>query len=153
MTQVSLRRQRRLCLADDRLEGRRLVDGEVGQNLAVDHDAGLVEARDEAAVIEPERAHRRIEALDPQRPEGALLPLAVAEGVLVCLLDRLLGDADRILAPAVIALGGLEDLLVLGMGGDAAFDACHESSPLSDEKRIAAEPRDRTFSRSAKSIS
>ena len=68
-----------------------------------------------SAVGQAERAHRGVEALDPQRAEGALLPLAVAEGVLVGLLDRLLGDADGVLAAAVIALGGLVDFLVLGV--------------------------------------
>src|SRR5271170_5574684 len=109
--------ERRLGLADDRLERHRLGDGEVREHLAVDHDAGLAQAGDEAAVIEAERAHRRIEALDPQRAEGALAPLAVAKGVLVGFLHRLLGDADRILAPSVITLGGLEDFLMLGMSG------------------------------------
>jgi hypothetical protein len=36
-----------------------------------------------------------------------------------------LATPDGVLAPAVIALGGLEDLLVLGVPGDAALDACH----------------------------
>ena len=41
----SASRQRRLGLLDDRLEGRRLGDGELGQHLAVDHDAGLGQRR------------------------------------------------------------------------------------------------------------
>ena len=69
-----------------------------------------------SAVVQAERPHRGVDALDPQRAEGALAPLAVAVGVLVGLLHRLLGDADGVLAAAVIALGGLEDLLVLGVG-------------------------------------
>ena len=125
---MTLCRQRGLGLLDDRLEGGRLADREVGQHLAVDRDPGLVEAVDESAVGEAEAAHRRVEALDPQGAERALAPLAVAERVLVRLLDRLLGDADRVLASAVIAFGGLQDLLVLGMRGDAAFDpACPKS--------------------------
>jgi hypothetical protein len=45
---------------------------------------------------------------------------------LVGLLDRLLSYSNRILATAVIALGGFEHFLVLGMSGDAALDASHE---------------------------
>src|ERR1041385_1612157 len=110
----SFLRQRGLGLLDDRLEGGWLADREIGQHLAVDRDAGLGKPVDKPAVVEAKGPHRGVEALDPQRPERALAPLAVAEGVLVRLLHRLLGDADRILAPAVIAFGGLEDLLVLG---------------------------------------
>src|ERR1700752_600352 len=83
-------RQRRLDLADDRFEGPRLVNREIGEHFAVDGDAGLVEARNEAAVIEAKGTHRGVEALNPQRTEGALLSLAVAEGILVGLLHRLL---------------------------------------------------------------
>src|SRR5581483_743904 len=110
----ALRRQRGLGLFHDRLERRRLADGEVGEHFAIDQYAGL-------------------EPLDPQRAEGALAPLAVTEGVLAGLLHRLLGDADRVLAAAVIALGGLENFLVLGVRGDTTFDAGHERSPLSFE--------------------
>ncbi len=86
---------------------------------------GEIEAVDEPAVVEPERPHRRVEALNPERPEGALAPLAVAVGVLVGLLDRLLGDPDGVLAAAVKALRLLEDLLVLGVSRHAALDAGH----------------------------
>jgi len=82
-------------------------------------------AADEAAVGQAERPHRGVEALDPQRPEGALAALAVAVGVLVGLFHRLFGDADGVLAPAVETLGGLEDFLVLGVGRNAPFDAGH----------------------------
>src|SRR5579872_6002837 len=119
-------RECRLGLSDDRLERRRFGDGQVRQYLAVDGDAGLGEPGDKSAVVEPERTHRRVEPLNPQRAECALANLAIAEGVLLRFFHGLLGDADRVLAPAVIALGGLVDLLVLGMGGDAAFDASHD---------------------------
>src|SRR5579862_6894692 len=115
----------RFGLTNNGLESRRLRDRQIGKHLAVNHDAGLAQAGDKAAVVEAERAHRRIEPLNPQGAERTLPPFAVAKGILLRLLHRLLGDADRVLAPAVIALGGFEHLLVLGMGGDAAFDACH----------------------------
>src|SRR5262249_55998938 len=99
-----------------------VVDGWRGRELGVDERRGVAGAGDEAAVGQPERAHRGIEALDPERPKGALAALAVAIGVLVCLLHRLLGDANGVLAPTVIALGGLQDFLVFGVPGDAALD-------------------------------
>src|SRR5438552_4023224 len=80
---------------------------------------------DELAVGQPLGAHRGVDALDPQGAEAALLHLAVAVGVLPGLLDCLAGDADRVLAAAVIALRLLEYALVLGAGGYTPFDACH----------------------------
>src|SRR5215470_10091508 len=118
-------RQGGFGLLDDGLKGRRLGNGEVRQDLAIDHEPGLAEAVDKSAVIEPKRPHRGVEALNPERPEGALAALAVAIGVLVGLLDRLLGDADRVLATAEIAFRGLEDFLVLGVSGDTTLDAGH----------------------------
>src|SRR5262249_27273958 len=123
------RRQRGLGLLHDRLERRRLGDGEVRQDLAIDRDAGLGEAVDESAVVEAKGPHRGVEALDPERPEGALAALAVAVGVLLRLLHRLLGNADGVPPPAVVAFGGLVDFLVLGVSGDATFDAGHDRSP------------------------
>src|SRR5262249_59101275 len=104
----------------------RLPDREIGQHLAVNRDPGFGEAGNEAAVIETERADRGVEALNPQSPKVALTPLAVAIGVLIRFLDRLLGNPNRVLAAAVIAFCRFEHFLLLGMGGDAAFDASHE---------------------------
>src|ERR1700722_17447436 len=124
-----LSRQCGLGLFGDRLERRRFVDGEVRQYLAVDRNARLGETVDKDAVGHAERTHGGIEALDPQRAEGALLALAGAEGVLPGLVDGGLGGADGVLAAAVKTLGGLVDFLVLGVRGHTAFDARHDGSP------------------------
>src|SRR6201991_2036205 len=126
-----LRRQCGLGLFGDRLERRRFVDREIRQHLAVDSDARLGQAVDKHAVGHAERAHRGIEALDPQCAKCPLLALAVAEGVLPGLLHRLLGGADGILAAPAETLGGLVDFLVLGVRGHTAFDASHDWSPSS----------------------
>src|SRR5947199_10395669 len=124
-----LRRERGFGLFGDRLERRRLGDGEIRQHLAVDCDARLRQAVDEDAVGHAERAHGRVQALDPERAEGALLALAVAEGILPGLLDRSLGGADGVLAAAAETLGGLVDFLVPGVRGHTAFDARHDCYP------------------------
>src|SRR5690606_7498803 len=103
----------------------RLVDREIRQHLAVDLDAGLVEAVDEAAIGQAVLADSGVDALDPERAEIALAILAVAIGILQRLLDSLLGDADGVLAAAVETLGLGENLLVLGVGGNASLYACH----------------------------
>src|SRR5215211_3422335 len=118
-------RQRGLGLLDDGLKCRRLADRQVRQDLAVDEDARLGEPVNEPAVSQAERPHRGIEPLDPERAKRALLALTAAVSVLRGLFDRLLGDPDGVLAAAIISLGSLQNLLVLGMRGDATFDAGH----------------------------
>src|ERR1700722_16351277 len=121
-------RQRAFRLLDDRSERRRLGNGEVGQHLAVDFDPRRGKAGNKAAVGQPMLTHRRIDALNPQSAKLALAVLAVAIGVLHRLVDRGLGGADRVLAPAKETLGGLEYFLVFGVGGYAPFDARHRSN-------------------------
>src|SRR3954469_5199543 len=106
-------------------ESRGLVDRHLGQKLPVDLDPSLAEAVDKSRVGQPMLAHRRIEALDPERPERALAVLAVPVGVLHRAVDGRLGGPDRVLAPAVEAFRGLEGLLVLGVARHAAFHARH----------------------------
>jgi hypothetical protein len=65
----------------------------------------------ELAVGEAFGRDRGVDALDPEAPEAALLNLAVAIGVLPGLFDGLAGDADRVLATAVIALRLFQNLL------------------------------------------
>src|SRR5207253_8696782 len=89
-----LRRQCGLGLLGNCLERRRLGDGEIRQHLTVHRDARLRQAVDKDAVGHAERAHSGVQTLDPERAEGALLALAVAEGILASLLDRGLGGAD-----------------------------------------------------------
>ncbi len=70
-------------------------------------------------------AHGGIDALDPERAEIALLDATVARCVLHRAVDGGLCGPDRVLAAAAEALGCVENLLVLGVGGDAPFHTCH----------------------------
>src|SRR5579863_1968000 len=119
--------QRAFRLLDDRGKRRGLRDGEVRQHLAVDLDPRRGEAGDKPAVGQAMLARRGVDALNPQRSKLALAVLAVAIGVLHRLVDRGLGGADGVLAPAEEALGGLQYLLVLGVGRYAPLDARHGS--------------------------
>jgi hypothetical protein len=60
------------------------MDRHVGQNLAVDFDAGLVQTVDEAAVGQAGLADGSVDALDPEGAEIALLDATVARGELTC---------------------------------------------------------------------
>src|SRR5690606_33295927 len=118
-------RQRGFRLLDDDAEGSAFVHRQVGHRLAVELDPGEPGAVDELRVSEAFGAHRGVDPLDPQRAEVALLHLAVAIGVLAGLLDRLAGDADGVLAAAAIALGRVQNPLVLLARGRAALDTGH----------------------------
>ncbi len=75
-----LRRPRQgLGLLGERRERRRLVDGHVGEHLAVERHAGRLEPADQLAVGEAVLARRGVDADDPQPPEVALLAPASDE--------------------------------------------------------------------------
>src|SRR5665213_4629010 len=103
----------------------------IGENLAVDIDPRQLKAVHKSRIGHAFDPRRGVDALDPQRPERALAHLAVAVGVLPGLVDRRLGRADGVLAPATETLGLLQNLFVLGMGRYAPFDTRHFRSPLS----------------------
>src|SRR5262249_38733643 len=124
-----LRRQCSFGFFHDRLKRCRFADGKIRQHLAINGQPGLSQSGNKPAVVQSERPDRCVETLDPERAESALAPFAVAEGVLVCLLDRLIRDTDRILATAVVALGGLQNLLVFSVRRDTTLYAGHGKSP------------------------
>src|SRR4051794_26563104 len=66
---------------DQRHEGRRVVDRQVGEDLAVDLDPGLTQTLDEAVVGDSLSAGSGVDALDPELAELALLRPAVAVAV------------------------------------------------------------------------
>ena len=113
---------------DQRPEGLRVGDGEVGEHLAVDLDTGRVQAVDEPAVAHALHAGRSVDALDPQRPEVALAGPPVAVGVLQGVHDLLVGGLVRAALVAVVALRLLEDDAAVLLAVDGALHPCHEGS-------------------------
>lgn len=104
-------RQRALGLFGQRSKTGCVVHGDVSQDLAIQGDAGLQQTVHEAAVAQAVDAGSRIDTGDPQRTEVALLLLTADVGVLLCLDDRLLGDAEDLTAGVVIALGEIRIFL------------------------------------------
>src|SRR5581483_7834494 len=78
-----------LGLCDERLQASRIVHRQVGEDLAIDHDAGLLDAADELRIGQPLFARTGVDALDPQTAEVALLGAAIAIGITQRLLDAL----------------------------------------------------------------
>src|SRR5690606_20907748 len=113
-------------LLGDLREGLRLADGEVGEDLAVEFDAGLAESVDELAVGEAELSGG---CVDADNPEAAELTLAVAPpdgGVPQGVHHGLV--RDLVVGPALSSMpfGEVEDLAVAVAGLDAGADAGHE---------------------------
>src|SRR6185312_10804975 len=123
---LGLRRGR---LIHQSLESNGLVDGQVGENLAVHFDACPGEPGDKPAVGEAMLAHGGVDALDPEGAEIALLFLAADIIVLQRLIDRGIGRGDVALAAAAEALGLLENLVAAGAAGNGTGWTAHGLDP------------------------
>src|SRR4051812_11970218 len=115
---------------DDRRERGRVVDGELGEVLAVDLDTGGLEALDEPVVGHAVGASSRVDALDPQLTKLTLARPAVAVGVVHRVEHLLLGLAVEPRALAAVAAGALEYDATLLVGIDCPLHACHGNSLL-----------------------
>ena len=102
-----------LYLSDDGLEGFHVVHGEVGEHLAVDLDASLVQSTHQLAVAHAFHASGSVDTLDPQSAETALLVLTIAVGVGQTFLPSVLGNGPDVLAGTEVAAGELQDSLSL----------------------------------------
>ena len=121
--------ERRLGRLTETTERGEIGDGEIGQDLAIDLDAGSVETGDEPAVADVVQTARGVDALNPEATELALLGATVAERVLTGLHHLLVGGADGTALVAVVTLGALENLTAALLGVDCTLDSCHDWLP------------------------
>lgn len=105
------RRSGVLHFVDNSFEGCGVVEGEVGENFAVDLDARLVDEAHEFAVAEVFLTGGCVDTLDPEGTEVALLVLAVAVGVGETFFPGVLGDGPHVAAATEIAAGEFQDFL------------------------------------------
>ena len=97
-----------LRLLDDRLESGGIVDRDLAEALAVDHNAGLSEARDELRVVDALGTCGRVDTGDPELAEVTLAELAVDRGHSHRTIDGLRRYAEKFAARAPEALGELK---------------------------------------------
>src|SRR6185437_7718675 len=117
--------QRRFRLGRKLAEAGGVVHGDVGQDLAVERDAGELQAVHELAVADLVLAGGGADADDPELAELALALLAPAVGELERALAGFLRRAVQLALGEEEALGEAEDFLALVAPFGAAFYARH----------------------------
>src|SRR5436189_2099372 len=103
----------------------RIVHGDVREHLAIDLDAGLVQAVDELRVAHALAPRRGVDPDDPKAPEIALFVAPVAVGVPPRAHDLLVCEPVARVLAAEIAPGLLQDLLLAPLPGDGVGRAGH----------------------------
>src|SRR5262245_55040758 len=102
---------------DDLGEGGGVRKRQVGQDLAIEADGGLLQAGDQARVGRAEFAGRGVDAHGPQGAVRGLLVAAMLGREFPGLVDRFLRELEVRLLTSVETLGALEDLLAARAGG------------------------------------
>src|SRR5579883_3484800 len=102
-----------------------VFDGQVGEDLAIEFDAGFLEAADEPGVAEAVGLGGGADADDPERAELALALLATGVSELEAALDGLFGGAVEFGFCQEITAGAVEDFFPLGAALGSTFYARH----------------------------
>lgn len=92
-----------LHLGNDGLEGFGAVDGEVGEDLAVDFDAGFVEGTHQLGVRETFEAGSSVDTLNPESAKVALFGATVAERIGQTFFPGVFGNGPDVLTCAIVA--------------------------------------------------
>ncbi len=94
-----------LHLVHDCFESFGIVHGEVGENLAVDFDSGLVDESHKLAVGKILKTRSSVDTLNPESAEIALFVLTVAICICETLFPSVLGYCPHIAAATEITSG------------------------------------------------
>src|SRR4029077_4643659 len=118
-----------------------VVDGQLGDTLAIEPDLGQPEPVDQPAVTEPAHLGGGAHAGDEEAAEVALLGAPVAEREHPGPQEGLLGRLEQAPAPSDKALRGLEDPFLPLVSGRTAFGT-HRSVLVSRQKGASDGTRD-----------
>ena len=111
-------------------EGLRVVDGELGEHLAVDRDAALLEAIHEFGIADVVETAGRVDAADPELTEVALDQAAGDVSVAIGVEDLLFGGLEEKMLRTEVTFRFLKDSLPAGTGNGATFNSSHGVSFL-----------------------
>lgn len=100
-----------LHLVHDCFESFGIVHGEVGENLAVDFDSGLVDESHKLAVGKILKTRSSVDTLNPESAEIAFFLLAVAVGVGKTFFPGVFSNGPYITAATEVSTGKFEDFL------------------------------------------
>src|SRR5436190_11044441 len=114
-----------LGLARELGKSGRARDGDLGQALAVERDAGRLQALDELSVRQAVLARGGVDADDPQAAEVALLAPAADERVLQRGVDRLFRGAIELALGLIEPFRAAEQLLALRAADVSTFHSRH----------------------------
>src|ERR1700722_14950160 len=117
--------ERVLCGLDQRTKGVGVGDGQVGQHLAIDFDAGQVQPIDQPAVAHAVQPSRRVDALDPQLAKVTLAGPTVPVGVLHRMHELLVGRTVRPTLVSVVSLRLLQNGAVVLAPMNGSLDSGH----------------------------
>ncbi len=101
-----------LCVGyflNDGLEGCGVVEGKVGEDFAVDLDAGFVDEAHEFGVAEAVETGGSVDALDPDGSEVVLFVFAVAVGVGETFFPGIFGDGPDVATATEVAAGEFQN--------------------------------------------
>ena len=111
---------------DELGEGCGLGECHVGEHFTIDHDLGLSETIDKSAVGESAGAYCRVDTVDPESAEIALLEFAADVGILSGAHPSFVGYFVGMFGAAYVAFVGAEDFVVAATGGETSFDTGHD---------------------------
>src|SRR5262245_52856132 len=123
-------------LVSERRKRGGIVDRKIGEDLSVHFDAGVFQAVDERVVIHVVLVRSRVDALNPELAEIALLVLAIAVRVLPAALDVLLRGLPQFAAGTKGATRSLHDLLLPLQTRNVGYGTRHGGSPYACSRRF-----------------
>ena len=110
---------------DQSVEAGGIVDGHLAQHLAVQLDAGLLQAVHEGGVVHALGTNSVFDAGDPQVAELALLLLTTNESIVARLHHSLFGQTEMRALGAVVDLSQLQSFGATLMRHGCAFNTSH----------------------------
>ena len=113
------------CLFDKRCERFLVAYGELGEHLAVEVDAGLLETVHESRIVDAVDFRLCGDPRDPESTEISLFELASHECVVAALHDGFFGHLEMLRFGAPVTFGSFKDFISSLARHHRAFYSCH----------------------------